>query len=683
LRWVFKLFNVFSCQSVRKEDGILLLSLKVFKNSIWLGFLVGMLVYQTLPGYAQNVLNGRGDFSHADVQKNGAISLDGQWEFYWNELLTPADLQSNPQKTWIQVPGSWHRQGNFSSQGYATYRVRIALPMNHYGLAIYFPVINASARIWINGELVHESGRVSSDSKQYKPQLSSTLIPLPEKIAQADIVLQVANYDYFSGGIAGTPKLDRSASIFSQMNRANGVENFFAGSLIAMFVYQLILYFLFHRGKPYLWLGLICLGVALRAMIVHGGSFLLPNLFPHVGWEVWKKIEFGSVYAIVCLFPLYIYHLFKEDAPRKPIFVFVTTSIFLCLAVLFTPQYTYGKLLEIAHLGLLMSFIYAIYSISRSWRAGNQDARIILVGVLASFPFILAEIVKNSRFFPINIEFMYLVEMGVLVFLLFQVYLLANHYANSFKKLEALNLNLEKIVEERSGELITANEVKDRLLSVMSHDIKSPLNSLRGVLQIYNKGAISQDEFVQMTQHIEGDLSKTSILVENILYWTASQLRGVQLRVEDFALFQLMEENMQLFKTIAANKNIQLSHNAPKSLVIRFDRNILNLVIRNLISNAIKFSFEGSKVEVQVKEQNQSLQIQVKDQGVGMDESTLETLLAPELVVSTSGTGNEKGTGLGLSLCRQYLQQAGGELRVESVKGSGSTFYITLPLAAQ
>ena len=78
------------------------------------------------------------------------------------------------------------------------------------------------------------------------------------------------------------------------MNRSNGIENFFAGSLIAMFVYQMILYFLYHRGKPYLWLALICLGVALRALIVHGGSFLLPNLFPFVSFEIWKKLEFGN-----------------------------------------------------------------------------------------------------------------------------------------------------------------------------------------------------------------------------------------------------------------------------------------------------------------------------------------------------------------------------------------------------
>jgi signal transduction histidine kinase len=629
---------------------------------------------------AQIASEGKADISRFNFETDGPLYLSGTWHFYYGELLTPEDLRDAKIPGVIRVPGSWHRQGDYPALGFATYRLKITLPEHHRGLSIYFPIINASAKIWINGEFIHETGSVGKDKLSYQPSLTSTIVSIPEKIQEADILIQVANFTYFSGGIAGTPQVDRTANIFHRQNRENGIENFFAGSLIAMFIYQLILYFLYHQGKPYLWLALICLGVALRALIVHGGSFLLPSLYPTIDWEWWKKIEFGSVYAIVALFPLYVYHLFVGHAPRWPLYFFLALSGILCCAVLVTPQHVYGMLLEFCHLGLLLSFIYAIYSITKAWHAGNQDARIILLGVLAAFPFILAEIMKNSRLFPVNIQFMYLVEMGVLVFLLFQVYLLANHYAKSYRNLESMNQNLEKIVADRSGQLITANEVKDRLLSVMSHDIKSPLNSLRGILQIFNSGSITTEEFHHYTRHIENDLSKTSILMENILYWTGSQIRGVQVKMEEFAFFNLLEENIQLFKTIAAHKNITIHHTASKSLVINTDRNILNLVLRNLISNAIKFSFEGGKIEIRVTETPDNLLIQVKDEGVGIDEDTLETLLAPELVVSTRGTGNEKGTGLGLALCREYLQKAGGELTVNSIKGKGSTFNISLRL---
>jgi signal transduction histidine kinase len=357
----------------------------------------------------------------------------------------------------------------------------------------------------------------------------------------------------------------------------------------------------------------------------------------------------------------------------------VGVSSLLLSAVIVTPQHVYGKLLEVGHISLLLMFIYAVYAISKAWRAGNRDARIILFGVLASFPFIMGEIMKNSLLYPLNIRFAHLVEMGVLIFLLFQVYLLANHYAKSYKNLEALNLGLEKMVQERTGQLITANTVKDRLLSVISHDIRSPLQSLRGILQVYNKGAVSKEEFDHFVQHIEGDLDKTSMLVENILYWTANQLKGMQVKMETFDLQVLINENVQLFETIAATKKIRLHHTS-ESIIITSDRNILNLVLRNLISNAIKFSYQHGEVTIHASLQNKVLTICVKDHGAGMDEETLRALSDPALQVNINTTTKEQGTGLGLLLCRSYLEKAGGQLFIESDAGKGSRFNIILPV---
>ncbi len=611
---------------------------------------------------------------------SGPLDLAGTWDFYFHQLLTPLDFVNAPPPEKIKVPGSWHRQGNYPVLDYATYRIQLTLPEKQSGLSLHIPIVNSAAKIWINGELVQETGKVDADPARYAASLRGTIVSLPDHAKGLDIVIQVANYSYTTGGIGSTPYIDKSSAIFSRINTSNGIENFFAGSLMAMFLYQLILYFLFDRGKPYLWLSLICLGVALRALVTHGGSFLLPNLYPSVSWEFWKKIEFGSVYAMVALFPAYIYYLFPTQASRKGMLVFVSMGGLLCLSVLFTTQPTYGMLLDVCHVALLLAFVYAVYSVLRAWRAGDMDARIILFGVLASFPFILTEILKNSLLFSLDIQFMYLVELGVLVFLLFQVYLLANHYAKSYRHLEASYLGLEKIVAERTNELTTANAVKNRLLSVMSHDVRSPLNSLRDSLQLYNKGDIGQSEFEGFVKHVETDLVKTSLLVENILFWTARQLKGTEPKMERFDWWTLLEENLQLFQTIAAHKHIQVHHDVAKNFMIKSDRHILNFVMRNLVSNAIKFSPEGGSVSIQSKLEGQLLSVQVKDQGVGMDEMTIQKLLTPGGNLTTTGTGNEKGTGLGLALCREYLLKAGGQLSVESTIGKGSTFSFILEM---
>lgn len=599
------------------------------------------------------VKNGIGDASQFDFIRGKSFELTGEWQFYWNHLQDPSNTDSS-QAAFIRVPGSWARQ-DYSTLGYATYKLILKLPEDQRGLSIYFPIINSAAKIWVNGQVVTQSGFVGSTADLHKPKLGATIVPLPDKVSTVELIIQVSNYSYFSAGIAGTPEVGDTASIFSRINQTNGVENFFAGSLVAMFVYQLILFFLYHQGRPHLWLSLICLSVALRALIVHGGSFLLPNVFPGVEWEVWKKIEFGGVYAIVALFPLYVYHLFVEHAPRKPLIFFIGLAIILCSIVLFTPQYVYGRLLDVTHLGLLLAFVYAVYSISKAWRSGNDDAKVILFGVLASFPFILFEILKNSRYLSLSVDFMYLVELGVLVFLLFQVYLLANHYAKAYRHLETLNLDLEKIVDERTQELVTANTVKDRLLSVMSHDIKSPLNSLRGVLQTFRSGSLSRDEFTTLTSQVETDLSKTTLLVENILYWTASQLKGVHVKKEKVDVYKLIEGNIHLFKTIADSKQVTINHNAPQGFQVISDPNILNLLLRNLIANALKFSFERGLIEVRVSKTNQFFLIQVADNGVGMDAKTVQNLMSLSQTESTSGTQNEMGTGLGIIAVQKLL----------------------------
>jgi len=383
------------------------------------------------------------------------------------------------------------------------------------------------------------------------------------------------------------------------------------------------------------------------------------------------------------LFPLYVSHLFHEHAPQWPVKYFVCIAMLLCFIVLVTPQYVYGRLLEIGHVALLAAFLYAIYSIRVAWKSGNPDARTIMFGVLISFPFMLIEMLKNSILFPLDIEVRYLVELGVLIFLLFQVYLLANHFANSFKKLEFLNQDLEKTVDARSSQLLIANQVKDRLLSLISHDIRSPLNSLRGILHIYNSGAINAEEFKTYAKHIEGDLTKTGLLVDNILYWTAGQLKGIQVKTTTFCLRSLVNENIELLSTVIRNKKISLENLSNGNYTVTFDRDILNLTLRNLLSNAVKFSYEGGRIVIQYEISIDSIYIRIIDEGTGMTQETITSLQSVQSAVSTLGTAHEKGAGLGLNFCREYLHAAGGKLEISSIAGKGSTFSISIPYVNQ
>src|SRR5688500_4283863 len=120
------------------------------------------LTFFSLSAIAQLAVNGHADLSRFDIEKDRPFDLSGGWEFYWNKLLTPADFKSPQVPDHIYVPGSWHRQGNYAVLGYATYRLRLTLPENQNSLSLHFPIINSSAKVWVNGVLVEETGTVTS-----------------------------------------------------------------------------------------------------------------------------------------------------------------------------------------------------------------------------------------------------------------------------------------------------------------------------------------------------------------------------------------------------------------------------------------------------------------------------------------------------------------------------------------
>src|SRR5690606_31108196 len=142
------------------------------------------------------------------------------------------------------------------------------------------------SKIWVNDILRSASGNVCNDPMCFEAALETIYVSIPEHTDTLEIVIQVANFAYFRSGIVSVPRIGLSKDIIAYKNGRNGIENFFAGILIAMFVYQIILYFLYTSGKPNLWLALICLGVGLRSLVLSGGSFFLPGLFLDVSYEI-------------------------------------------------------------------------------------------------------------------------------------------------------------------------------------------------------------------------------------------------------------------------------------------------------------------------------------------------------------------------------------------------------------
>lgn len=246
------------------------------------------------------------------------------------------------------------------------------------------------------------------------------------------------------------------------------------------------------------------------------------------------------------------------------------------------------------------------------------------------------------------------------------------------RKINMLLLQHQDDMEKRSEELERLNQVKDKFFSIISHDLRSPINALAGLLDLIDRGAIKPEEMHKHTQELKIRFNHTRTLLNNLLDWTLLQMDKLNLQATRINLHKIVEENIQLLNSVQG-KHIKMINEIPLDAVGFADSNTINLVIRNLMTNAIKFTMDGGEVIISAKPKGFDWVISVKDNGIGMKSEVLNILFDKTAPYTTRGTANEKGTGLGLILCKEFVEKNGGKIWVESEEGKGSMFWFTLP----
>jgi PAS domain S-box-containing protein len=248
----------------------------------------------------------------------------------------------------------------------------------------------------------------------------------------------------------------------------------------------------------------------------------------------------------------------------------------------------------------------------------------------------------------------------------------------------ARDITLRKATEEKINnfieELKYLNETKDKLFSIIGHDLRGPIGNLTSMLKVLASGDEDVDEELKndFLKSMIDSAESSYILLENLLDWSRSQRNAIIIKKEIYEIKPVVEEAISLLSGAAGKKNINLTMEIEPGLSAFFDGNTISTVIRNLISNSIKFTKEGGRIIIRAIKENGLVQFSVSDDGVGMDQSKLESLFKKETYITTSGTKGEKGSGLGLSLCKDFVEKNGGELKVESEVGKGTTISFCL-----
>jgi signal transduction histidine kinase len=241
---------------------------------------------------------------------------------------------------------------------------------------------------------------------------------------------------------------------------------------------------------------------------------------------------------------------------------------------------------------------------------------------------------------------------------------------------------LNRLVTSQKHELEQLNAVKDRIFSVIGHDIRTPVNSLISFTQLLESGNISPEKMEDYIKTLKSNLEYTSGLLENLLNWARTQMQGYKPVFETVNLAPLAAQAVNLLGQEAKNKNIVVKNEIEASSMVFADANMAAFIIRNLLSNAIKYTRTGGEVIVSATKAGATVNIVVQDNGIGIPSTIVEQFNQNDLGIESSpGTAKEKGTGLGLALCKTFAKLMNGSIELASDQSEGSRFTVVLPLA--
>ncbi len=295
----------------------------------------------------------------------------------------------------------------------------------------------------------------------------------------------------------------------------------------------------------------------------------------------------------------------------------------------------------------------------------------------------------------VNLTF-YVVNQFISIFFIFLGLILIKKENNNYQqqlnsinnKLVLVNGELKKkrlelteknyLLEEQTEQLEELNTLKNRMFSIISHDLKNPIYSLRNLFRNVKQYDLPGEEIKVLVPDILNDLNYTTNLMENLLQWAKSQMEGSSINPQKIDVSTMITETQNLLRLQAESKAIFLNTKTAPDTFIYADRDMITLVLRNLLSNAIKFTPKDGEIQVGACKKEGMIEMYVKDSGIGISKENIGKLFGNNYY-TTNGTANESGTGLGLMLCKEFLTKNGGNIYVESEEGKGSKFIFNIP----
>ena len=667
-------------------------------------------------------VNGIMDLTNWDLNSDNIVNLDGEWEFYYSQLLKYGDFQSiasSNRNAYINVPGSWNKDeidGNkLSGSGYATYRLILNIgDHNDSILGLKIPRIFTSYSIWADGKLLGSNGLVGVNKDSTIPQYKPQVIMLQPTGDTIQLIVQVSNFSHRSGGILESIKMGSGQKIINAKENQLALELFLFGCLFIIGIYHIVLYLFRKKYDAPLYFGLYCIFIAIRTLFV--GEIFITQLFPNFNWEVQHKIQTLTFYIGVPVFVMFINSLFPSEFPKRVLKASKILAVLFSLLVLTTPARIFNVVNPIYQIIVATTIVFVIYSLIMACIKKIKGAfAITLGGIIFIITVINDMLFLSVPFNDYNIPFLKsiivtgnLSSFGLIILVLSQSLILAMNFSRAFSQVEEMSekliiadkqkdmllTSLELKVKERTLELEHSNielgkaftdlarieQSRKRLFSNISHDLRTPMTLIQGYSEAILDDVVSskedQHKYLKLIQNkIIGLTRLTDDLFE--LSQLESRHKKLQLELTNISIFMSRIESK--YRYDVENASLVFTLNAPENsdILINIDTNQFERVFSNLIYNALKFTSEGS-ITVSCDIINEQAIFKVTDTGCGIKEQELPNIFDRFYTASKSRNSSMKSSGLGLAIAKEIVEYHEGKMWVESKLNQGSSFYFTI-----
>ncbi len=618
--------------------------------------------------------NGTIDLTGWNFQENGIIKLNGEWEFYWNQLLDDegiSKLEPSVQHAYFSVPNTWNRYEmngkHLNREGYATYRLKVRVKNDRQIYSLKIQNMSSSYKLIIDGRVYAENGAVGENQLTARPEYKPITVSFQPSSDEFDIILQVSNFSYYRGGF-WRPVYMGLENQTKHMNDWVVIKYLFACGCIFMIGLLYFVFFLATRNEiAVFYFSVLCMILLLNLMTNELG--VLPRDVLPLNYNMKVFVYYMTYYWSMIVGEKFVEALYPKETSKMIIRIHIYIVLICTIITITAPPRIY------TYLSIGFDYIFVSAEISslifliKAIKHKREGALFTLVGILTVSAAMTHDILYENTI--INSPFDNIMIYGVVMLtFMFSLVLSKRFYAVLVRS------------EEMSKQLLVKDREKDEFLTNISHELKTPVNSMIAVTEsVLNEaeGSINSQQKEVLSLVVESG-KRLSGLIKDLLDFSKMKNGILPLQKSFFDIECLIQNIVKEFLFIANEKNLAIKTELQNSIKKMYaDKYRVIQVIYNLLGNAVKFTPPGGSIEVSLYENGKSIFITVKDTGIGIPEDRMEDIFQPFEQVDADITRKYGGMGLGLGISKKIAEAHGGDICVNSILNKGSEFIFSIP----